>query len=94
MTNKQEKKTEMAHNDMIDASKHWVNQTRTWATSVREAFLTPWEGFYKENEMTNMVFSPWVNMTRVAHERWLDMYETQTTEIIERSTTVMKQIQQ
>lgn len=94
MTNKQEKKTVMAHNDMTDVSKHWVNQTRTWATSMREAFLTPWEGIYREHEVTNMMFGPWINMTRAAHDRWLDMFETQTTEMIERSTTIMKQIQQ
>jgi hypothetical protein len=61
---------------------------------MREAFLTPWEDFYKENEITNMVFGPWVSMTRVAHDRWLDMFETQAAEVLERSHTMMKQIHQ
>ena len=94
MTNKNEKKTDMLQNEMINASKQWVSQTRNWATTMREAMLTPWEGFYRENEITNMMFGPWVSMTRVAHDRWLDMFETQVNEVLERSNTMFNQFHQ
>jgi hypothetical protein len=94
MTTKQERKNEMTHDNIIQASKQWVTQTRTWATTLREAMLTPWEGIYRENEITNVMFTPWLTMTRAAHDRWLDMYETQAHQMIERTHTMFNQIQQ
>ena len=93
MTTKQETKHTVNHLDMIHVTKDFVSQSRTWATNVREAILSPWIGFYGENEITSSLFIPWVNMTRAAHDRWLDMYETQTNEVLDRGSEWFKYLQ-
>ena len=92
MTKNQEKKIRTTQNDVVEASKTFVTQTRTLATTMREAAWAPWIGAIEENEVATMWFTPWVNMTRVAHDRWLDMYETNAHTIIERSNDVLRHI--
>ena len=92
MTKNQEKKILTTQHDVIEASKTFVTQTRTLAHTLREAMWAPWIGAVEENEVATMWVTPWVNMTRAAHDRWLDMYETNVHSIIERSQEIVKHI--
>lgn len=91
---KQEKQVIHSQSEMIEATKGLVTQSRTWAISMREAMLAPWSGATESNEIASMMMTPWLSMTRMAHDRWLDIYETQTTEMIERTASFMKQVNQ
>ena len=85
--------TKTTQTQMIEASKGLVTQSRTWATTVREAMWEPWRNAGQDNQMMAVMVDPWLNMTRAAHDRWLDMYETQAHEMIDRGQTVMEQMQ-
>ena len=80
-------------NQMVEASKGLVTQSRTWATTVREAMWEPWLHAGQDNQMMSVMVDPWLEMTRAAHDRWLDVYETQAHEMIDRSQTMMAQVQ-
>jgi hypothetical protein len=88
---KQEKKILDTQTDVVTASKMLVSNSRTWAQSMREAMLAPLTGASEDNQMMTMMVEPWVSMTRLTHERFLDAYETQANEMIERSSMVMDQ---
>lgn len=92
MTNTKDKKTEYVHTDVVEASKTLVSQTKTWATTVREAWLTPLTNG-NGNQLTSMMVEPWVAMTRATHEQWLNMYESQSHEMIDRSYQTLQQMQ-
>jgi lysophospholipase L1-like esterase len=83
------KETKRHTDDMVSATKQFVTNTRTWATTVRDASWAPFISMVEQNEHMASTFRPWIDMTRTAHDRWLDLYETQTHEMIDRTYTVM-----
>ena len=76
-------------NDLIAATKQFVTNTRTWATTMRDATWAPWLSMVEHNESLATTVRPWVEMTRSAHDRWLDLYETQSHEMIDRTYDMM-----
>ena len=71
--------------EFINASKQFVTNTRTWATTMRDATWAPWLSMVEQNESVATTVRPWLDMTRTAHDHLLEMYETQSHEMIERS---------
>jgi hypothetical protein len=92
MTGK-EKKIEQVQDDMVAASKTYVTQTRSFATTVREAWLAPWQGMAAGNEIVTMMVEPWVAMTRATHDRMLEAFETQSHQMIDRTHQALQQVQ-
>jgi hypothetical protein len=84
-------KTEMTH-DIITATKQFVTNTRTWATTMRDATWAPWLSMVEHNDTLAQSVRPWVDMTRTAHDRWLDLYETQSHEMIDRTYDMVNRL--
>ena len=76
--------------DMLAAQKQFVTNTRTWATTMRDATWAPWLSVVEQNDTLANSVRPFVEMTRTAHDRWLDLYETQSHEMIDRTADMMK----
>ena len=78
--------------DIINATKQFVSNTRTWATTMRDATWAPWLSMVEQNESLATTVRPWVDMTRTAHGRWLDLYETQSHEMIDRTYEMVNRL--
>ena len=72
-------------NEFAAISKDLVTKSRHWATTVRDMTWQPWLGLIERNEPVASMWRPVWDMTRTAHDRWLELYETQAHEMIDRS---------
>ena len=78
--------------DMVKAGKQFVTNTRTWATTVRDTAWAPMLTALDHNEALATTMKPVVEMTRTAHDRWLELYESQSHEMIDRTYDMMSRI--
>ncbi len=83
-------KTAQHQTDVINASKTFISQGRTLATTLFEASWAPWLSMMEKNDMMSMGVRPWFDMAQKAHNQWLDMYENQSHQFIEQSYTSMQ----
>ncbi len=87
-------KTQNIGLDMHQASKDLVTNTRTWATQMRDASWAPLQQVAATNDALANTVMPWMEMTRTAHDKWLDLYETGTHEMIDRTFTLVDRTRQ
>ncbi len=59
------------------AAKEMVSQSKSWAVTSRDLVMGPWQGMMSSNETMAAAARPWFDMTTEAHDRWLQMWESQ-----------------
>ncbi|MCP3893155.1 MAG: hypothetical protein GY706_00775 [Bacteroides sp.] len=59
------------------------------AITMRDAAWAPWLTAIEKNDPIASMVRPWLDMTRTAHDKWLDLYENQAHTMIERSYGIM-----
>ena len=88
-----EKKTEKTATDPFEASKRFVTESRSWAVTLREAWLAPWEKTSETNELASMMVTPWVQATRMTHDKMLEVFETQSHQALDRTREWVEQVE-
>lgn len=84
------KKTMTLNNDgMATLAKEAVSAGREWSVAMREAAFSPMLKMFAWNQPVSNLIEPWVEMTRQAHDRWLECWESQNHEIIDQTTRLM-----
>ena len=79
-------------NGLTAAAKDMITATRNWHGAAREVGLSPVvQTMHTNGPMTTML-GPVVDMTRRAHETWLDAWETGTHEIIDKSVAMVDEV--
>jgi len=76
--------------DWTNMSKDWVTKSRTMATTIRDASLAPMLNMAENNEAAASMMRPWIEMTRSAHDKMLDLYESNSHQMIDRTADVFK----
>lgn len=78
------KRTITFSNDgMATLAKEAVSAGREWGVAMREAALNPMVKLFTWNPPMTAMMEPWVEMTRQAHDRWLECWEAQNHELID-----------
>lgn len=76
------------------AAKEMVSQSRKWAETYRGMTMGPMQGVFATNDTFAAAARPWFEMTYAAHDRWLDMWESQTHAAIDATCRLTENIPQ
>jgi hypothetical protein len=87
------KTTELTEN-WTRTAKEMVSQSRKWAETARGMTLGPWQGMFASNDSLAAAVRPWFEMTHAAHDRWLDLWETQTHAAIDATCRLTETVQE
>lgn len=67
-----------------------VTAGKEWTVAMREASIDPMLKLFAWNQPMIAILEPWVEMTRQAHDRWLECWESQSHDIIDRTTRAVE----
>lgn len=84
------RKTVLATDGLTTMFKEAVSAGREWNVAMREASIDPWLKLFAWNQPALALIEPWVEMTRQAHDRWLECWESQSHEFIDKTTRAIE----
>jgi len=79
-------------NGLGTISKEIVTKTKQLAAATREATWSAWLTAMESNGQKASMFGPWLEVTRSAHEMWLDAYETMTHNAIDNTISAFEKV--